>query len=150
VRYTTGPTRTAMAILAVVTLAMMSDASASRLQPCPARPNCVSSEATDPEHRVEPIHYNGSAEEALLRLRGILSGESRTRVVESEERYLHAEVRSLVFRFVDDLEFLLQPDGLIQVRSAARSGYSDLGVNRRRVERIRQRFQASAGQDPRP
>jgi uncharacterized protein (DUF1499 family) len=70
--------------------------------------------------------------------------------VESEERYLHAEVRSLVFRFVDDLEFLLQPDGLIQVRSAARSGYSDLGVNRRRVERIRQRFQASAGQDPRP
>jgi uncharacterized protein (DUF1499 family) len=55
--------------------------------------------------------------------------------------YLHAEMRSLLFRFVDDIEFFLVADkGLIHVRSASRAGYSDFGVNRKRVERIRTAF----------
>jgi uncharacterized protein (DUF1499 family) len=44
---------------------------------------------------------------------------------------------------VDDVEFLLG-DGTrtIHVRSVSRVGYSDFGVNRRRVEEIRTRFDA--------
>jgi len=58
-----------------------------------------------------------------------------------EGDYLHAEARSLLFRFVDDVEFLFDADKqVIHVRSASRTGYSDLGVNRRRVERIRRAF----------
>lgn len=68
----------------------------------------------------------------------------RTRIRRDEAAYLHAEFRSLIFRFVDDVEFLLDADaGVIHVRSASRLGYSDLGVNRRRVEAIRQAFSAS-------
>ncbi len=50
--------------------------------------------------------------------------------------------------FVDDGEFLLAAEqGLIQVRSASRMGYSDLGKNRRRLEEIRQQFnQRQSGQ----
>jgi uncharacterized protein (DUF1499 family) len=33
---------------------------------------------------------------------------------------------------------------VIQVRSASRVGYSDFGVNRRRVERIRKEFESAA------
>jgi uncharacterized protein (DUF1499 family) len=52
--------------------------------------------------------------------------------------YLHAECRSAVFGLVDDLELhLRQSEGIIAVRSASRLGYSDLGVNRRRVEGLR-------------
>jgi uncharacterized protein (DUF1499 family) len=43
-----------------------------------------------------------------------------------------------VFGFVDDLELHLRPaEKLIAVRSAARLGHSDLGVNRKRVEGLR-------------
>jgi uncharacterized protein (DUF1499 family) len=67
--------------------------------------------------------------------------ENRVTVVEERKDYLHAEIRSLIFRFVDDIEFSLAADaGLINVRSASRMGYSDFGVNRKRVERIRAAF----------
>jgi uncharacterized protein (DUF1499 family) len=55
--------------------------------------------------------------------------------------YLHAEFRSALFGFVDDVEFRMdETAGRIDVRSASRTGYFDFGVNRRRVEEIRARF----------
>jgi uncharacterized protein (DUF1499 family) len=63
------------------------------------------------------------------------------RIISDEDGYLHAEFRSRVFRFVDDVELLMDEAGhKIDVRSASRLGYSDLGVNRRRVEQLRARF----------
>jgi uncharacterized protein (DUF1499 family) len=42
---------------------------------------------------------------------------------------------------VDDVEFRIDgAAGVIHVRSASRKGYWDLGVNRRRVETIREAF----------
>jgi hypothetical protein len=65
----------------------------------------------------------------------------RAVVVTATETYLHAEFRSAVFRFVDDAEFYADESaGVFQVRSAARVGSSDLGVNRKRVEEIRARW----------
>ena len=62
-------------------------------------------------------------------------------ILEEEDYYLHVGVRSLVFRFVDDVELLLNPETKqIHVRSASRMGYSDFGVNRRRVEQLRKVF----------
>ena len=62
----------------------------------------------------------------------------RTTIVAEDQPYLHAECRSNVFGFVDDLEIQLQPrERLLAVRSASRSGYYDFGVNRRRVETLR-------------
>ena len=78
----------------------------------------------------------------MQRLKEALLTEKRVTIISEQPDYLHAEVRSLVFRFVDDIEFKLSPDqGLIQIRSSARAGYSDFGVNRRRIERIRLLFQ---------
>ena len=54
--------------------------------------------------------------------------------------YLYAEFATPLMGFVDDVEFYC--DGkVIQVRSASRLGYSDLGVNRKRIEEIRAAFQ---------
>jgi len=65
----------------------------------------------------------------------------RTTIVAEKEDYLHAEAKSLIFRFVDDVEFYFPAtEKLIHVRSASRVGHSDLGVNRKRVEEIRSRF----------
>src|SRR4051812_29744893 len=76
-----------------------------RLAPCPSSPNCVCTQDDDPGHRIEPLSFRGSPAEALTRLKGILMGLPRVRIVAETDRYLHAECTSLLFRFVDDVEF---------------------------------------------
>ncbi len=62
----------------------------------------------------------------------------RTKLVEEDESYLHYEFTSLLLRFVDDVEFLFDDESkTIHFRSASRTGYGDLGVNRKRMEEIR-------------
>jgi len=109
-----------------------------RLTPCPGSPNCVSSQATDADRRVEPLRYADDFAEARARLLEILRGMERVQIQRADDDYLHAEFRSAVFGFVDDVEFYFSPPGVIQVRSASRTGYYDFGVNRNRVERIHQ------------
>ena len=59
-------------------------------------------------------------------------------LVEEDETYLHYEATSLLLRFVDDVEFLFDDEAkTINFRSASRTGYGDLGVNRTRMEQVR-------------
>lgn len=110
----------------------------ARLMPCPDSPNCVSSDAAVEQHRIAPFKIKGSAAAVWQELRQQVSRLPKTQIVSSTDDYLHAECRSALFSFVDDLEFLLRSEqGDIAIRSAARLGYSDLGVNRKRVESLR-------------
>jgi len=115
------------------------------LMPCPNTPNCVNSQATAEKHNIQPIHYTGTQQEALDRLLQILASEKRTKIVKAEENYIRAEFTSALFRFVDDVEFYFPEEHadekVIHIRSASRVGYSDLGANRERIERIRSKFQ---------
>jgi uncharacterized protein (DUF1499 family) len=109
-----------------------------KLAPCPASPNCVSSQSIDREHSIEPLRYTGSPGEAMDRLKKIVIGMNRSRIITETGSYIHAEFTSALFRFVDDVEFLLDERAeVIQVRSSSRIGYSDLGMNRKRIEDIR-------------
>lgn len=115
-----------------------------KLAPCPSSPNCVSSQSTDREHVIEPLSFPGTVTEARDGTREIILGMKRSRIVTETDSYIHAEFTSAVFRFVDDLEFWFdESTKVIHIRSAARLGYSDLGVNRKRVEDIRARWKAS-------
>ena len=108
----------------------------TRVADCGSRPNCVSSTATDPKRRVGPWRLAAAPDVAWAAAREIVAATPRTTVIEATDNYLHAEARSRIFNFVDDLELLLDGDELA-VRSASRIGYSDRGVNRRRVEALR-------------
>jgi uncharacterized protein (DUF1499 family) len=108
-----------------------------RLAPCPSSPNCVSSRSVDREHAISPLSYSGPPQEAMVRLKAIVSRMKRVTVVADTGAYLHAEFRSALFRFVDDVEFYAdEKTKVIEVRSAARLGHSDFGVNRKRIEEI--------------
>ncbi len=116
------------------------------LQPCPDRPNCVSSMAENSRHYIPPIQYSSSPEEARTRLLDILYSLSRTTVISGGPHYIHAVSETRMMRFKDDLELLIDEGARqIHVRSAARTGYSDFGVNRRRVEKIRRLFEGRGG-----
>ena len=109
-----------------------------KLAPCPASPNCVSSQSTDKDHAVEPIPFSGTSAETMADLKKVLSGMPRTRIVTETDTYLHAEFTSALFRFVDDVEFWIDTNtSTVQLRSASRVGHSDLGVNRKRIEDLR-------------
>jgi uncharacterized protein (DUF1499 family) len=115
-----------------------------QLTPCPASPNCVASDAAaDDAHFIAPYRLRLEPAQAWSQLTAVVAALPRTTVVTATEEYLHAECTSLLFRFVDDLELHLRPAARqIAVRSASRSGYSDFGVNRRRVERVRDALRA--------
>lgn len=112
-----------------------------RLSPCPKSPNCVSSLSEDKSHYVEPLSYEVSQEEAREKLISVINSMKRSKIVTAEIDYIHATFKSALFGFVDDVEFSFDDQRkVIDVRSASRTGYSDLGVNRKRVEEIRKRF----------
>ena len=108
------------------------------LAACPSSPNCVSSDASDRAHQVPPLQLAVAPAQAWDVARELVSQMPRTHIVKETADYIHAECRSSLLGFVDDLELHLRAsDGIIAVRSASRLGYSDLGVNRRRVESLR-------------
>lgn len=114
-----------------------------KLTTCPSSPNCVSSQDTDAEHQIEPLTYTGNSQEAFDRLKSIVVSLENAAIVEDKNNYLYAEFTSKLMGFVDDVEFYLdETSGSIQVRSASRLGQSDLGVNRKRIETIRSKFNA--------
>jgi uncharacterized protein (DUF1499 family) len=120
------------------------------LAPCPDKPNCVSSLAPDEDHRVAPFLLSGG--KGFAAVRDAVAAMPRTAIVEERAGYLHAEAKSRIFRFTDDLELVQGDAGRVDVRSASRVGYGDWGVNRARVESLREALAAAgavAGGPPR-
>lgn len=109
--------------------------------PCPDKPNCVSSQAPDKAHFIDPIRYAGDMRTAREKLVRVLKRMSGTRIVADQGDVIQVEFRTPLLRFVDDGMFWFDDvHKVIHVRSASRIGYSDLGANRRRIEIIRNLF----------
>ncbi len=101
--------------------------------------NAVSSFATTEYHRIAPLAAGSDPAATFERLAQIVAGRPGARIITREPNYLYAEFATKWMKFVDDVEFLLDADGhVIHVRSASRLGRNDLGVNRARIEAIRQ------------
>lgn len=116
-------------------------ASVPSLPLCPAKPNCVSSQATD-SHHIEPFKVTEDAGVAFEKLLKLLTQRTDTKLVSSDDTTIRAEFRTAL-GFVDDGLFVLDSaNGLIHIRSAARIGYWDLGKNRSRMEELRQSFES--------
>ena len=132
------------------------------LTPCPGTPNCIRTEApgaatddpaasdalSEPSAQTAPTSASGPPHLILSRndratwdrLVDLVASTPRTRIVDSADGYVHAEARTVLFRFIDDLELLwLRESGHVQVRSASRLGQGDLGVNARRLDQLRER-----------
>lgn len=115
-----------------------------KLAACPDKPNCVSSQATENEHKIAPLQFEGEANAAWTALKSVVAAYPRAKVVSEQDNYLRCEFRTWIMRYVDDVEFLMDADqSVIHVRSASRIGYSDLGANRKRIEQLRTAFDST-------
>ena len=112
------------------------------LSPCPGTPNCVSSQEKNSQHRIQPITFEGSLELAKEKLHRVINSMRGTRILTQDVIYWHVEFTTQLLRYIDDVEFYFDgTQSLIHLRSASRQGFWYLGVNRRRVETIRSRFE---------
>ena len=123
-----------------------------RLQPPSPTPNSVSSQThLHPGHpqaayaAVEPLPLKAAgAAESLRVLTGVLQAMPGVTVVEQKDNYLRAQAQTRWLKFIDDLEFWIDPQhARIEVRSASRLGRKDFGVNRARLEAIRAAYLAA-------
>ncbi|MEE4252098.1 MAG: DUF1499 domain-containing protein [Alcanivoracaceae bacterium] len=116
---------------------------AQMLPDCPQSPNCVSSQASDEARRVAPLAAGSSAAESRAMLTALLDSLPRVEWTAPADNIIQATFKTRILRFTDDVLFHIDDDGMIQVRSASRIGYSDLGANRSRVEMLREELAAS-------
>ena len=92
-----------------------------------------------PAHCARAVWSVGDPVAALDTLTPALAGMPRVEVVSREPTYLHATAASALFGFVDDVELFADvPHGELQARSVSRLGDSDLGVNARRLDALRE------------
>lgn len=122
-----------------------------RLKPPSETRNSVSSQARllpqHPQHAyalIDPLPLkSGGPEASMAALNAVLAQTEGVQVVTGRSDYIHAEARTPRMKFVDDVEFWLNPvERVIEVRSASRLGRQDGGTNRARVERLRAAYLA--------
>lgn len=112
-----------------------------RVAGCPNSPNCVSTTDQRPDFALEPLEFLGDPDSALESAEKALQLEGGKRIERDGDNYLRATFATPLLRFRDDLEIAVHaPEKRIHIRSASRVGYSDLGVNRKRAERLRSRI----------
>ena len=108
-----------------------------QLQPVEDKPNSVSSQTDLQRNYMEPIPYAGNRLQSQSKIKAILTNMKRIELVEEQDNYLHYVEKSKVFKSKDDVEFYFDDSNqMIQFRSKSRVGYSDFGVNRKRMKKI--------------
>lgn len=108
---------------------------------CSSKPNCVSTQELRSDYQVAPFELISEAT-TIDEIEQVALTLKRSKTVNKTDERLHLESTSLIFRFVDDLHIVKQ-GSLLQVRSKSRVGYSDFGVNKSRVEALRQKLIAA-------
>ena len=99
-------------------------ASHIELEPCIQISHCVREELN-----VERI------DSPFEKVKAFVENSPRTKIVELDGDYLHAEVTSRLMKYVDDLEISSFPEkNNLIIRSESRVGDGDFGVNRKRVD----------------
>ena len=93
-------------------------------------------------HYIDPILFKELEKAELTEIIAkIITSIKRTKIVKQNDDYIHAEFKTGVFRFVDDVEFYFDDnEKVIHFRSASRIGKTDFGTNRKRMEKIRKQF----------
>jgi uncharacterized protein (DUF1499 family) len=108
-----------------------------QLKECPDSPNCVSTLTQQKDKKMDPIPFELDPREIKKVIKDVVEGFPRTNLESESSHYLHYTFKSKIFGFTDDVEFLIDAEKkLIHYRSASRTGYSDMGVNKKRMTEI--------------
>jgi len=109
------------------------------LKECPESPNCVSTQTQQESKKMDPIPFELDPDEVRKVIKSVVENLTNTNLQNESDNHLHYIFKSKIFGFIDDVEFLIDAQQkLIHFRSASRTGYSDLGVNKKRMTALQE------------
>lgn len=108
----------------------------NKLYPCGWTKNCINSRSKNNEDAIDPIKFE--SEDILNKIELFFKQNYNSNLINKTPSYLHIVVSTSFWHFKDDVEFLVDQDQkIVEIRSASRLGYSDMGVNRKRIEKLK-------------
>ncbi len=113
-----------------------------KLLPLPKSPNAVSSQTEDMDKKVDPFPFKSNLNKTKEGIKKALLSYGGIEIIKETTDYIHAVSTTGRMKFHDDLEFYFDHKaGLVHFRSASRVGYSDMGVNKERYDRLKGLYQ---------
>ena len=116
---------------------IQSNSGNQQLGDCSNKPNCQGSQSSRKSQTVDSLAIALNASNAMPTIAAAIV-ELGGKIAEQQDNYLHATFKTTIIGYTDDVEFLVDAAASeVQIRSASRLGHSDLGVNKKRIDRIR-------------
>lgn len=114
-----------------------------KLTDCPQSPNCVSTQTKQEDKKMNPLQFSKDLDTTKRLIKEVLNQRERTTIESESDNYLHSIVQTKWLKFKDDVEFYFDEDArIVHFRSASRVGYSDFGVNKKRMNEITEHYQS--------
>ncbi len=111
--------------------------SQGKLAPISKKPNNVSSQTDIPAKKVDTLAFKDTPESTLAALKNAVAAHGGGKIEQEKNDYLYVIFTTSLMKYRDDVEFWLDAKNQqVHYRSSSRAGYSDLGVNRARYEKI--------------
>ncbi|MGH4123952.1 MAG: DUF1499 domain-containing protein [Clostridium sp.] len=110
-----------------------------KLAQMPNKPNAVSSETEEKDKKVEALVFKGNLKNSKDMIIKVIENYGNAKIIKKETNYIYAIFTTGIMKYHDDVEFYFdESKKLIQIRSASRIGYSDMGLNRERYNKLRE------------
>ncbi|MFQ3228877.1 DUF1499 domain-containing protein [Reinekea sp.] len=107
------------------------------------KPNNVSSQTDVPEKHVAPLAMKSTATATMQALVAASAQYGNASIIEQTDHYLYVVFTTALMKYRDDVEFYIdEANKEVHFRSASRAGYSDMGLNRERYNKIAELYQA--------
>ena len=105
----------------------------------PKTPNAVSSQTEEKDKKVEALEFKGNLVDSKKQVIKAIESYGNAKIIKNETNYIYVVVTTGIMKYHDDVEFYFdESKKLIQIRSASRIGYSDMGLNRERYNKIKE------------
>jgi len=99
--------------------------------------NNILGDCSNPNNCVFESWKVTDSDESFKELIDILKNTPRIKIINIKEDYLHALSTSRVMKFIDDIEIKKsEKDNILKVKSQSRTGFYDMGVNKRRINTL--------------
>jgi uncharacterized protein (DUF1499 family) len=110
-----------------------------KLSKMPNKPNAVSSQTEEKDKLIEAIEFKENLAGSKERIIKAIETYGNAKIIKNENNYIYAVFTTGKMKYHYDVEFYFdESEKLIHVRSASRIGYSDMGVNRERYNKLRE------------
>lgn len=112
-----------------------------KLREVPIKPNAVSTQTNQADKKIEPLLLKASVKQSKEAMISALKTYGGIEIKQETENYIYAIATTDKMKFHDDIEIYFdETNKVIQYRSASRVGYSDMGLNKARYEKISQLY----------